>query len=356
MLAAMRVWLERGVDGFRLDVVYHCIKDAALRDDPVNPDYDPETDPPFDAVRSVHSTDQHPEIMDLVVNPMRRLADEFGALLVGEIYLPHDKLVAYYGRDGGGADGSGDELGVQLPYNFTLIFADWTAAGLLHEIRDYERHLPAGGWPNWVLGNHDQSRIATRVGRERARLAMLLLLTLRGTPTIYYGEEIGMEDAHIPADRVRDPWEINMPGWARAATRAARPCAGRRSRMPASAPRTWSPGCPWARMWRRSTWRARRATPLSMLTLTRALLKLRRERAALALGDYGSLEAQGEALVFTREREGERLAVALNWSDREASASVGEGETLLSTHSEPAAPEDGALALRPHEGVVVRLA
>ena len=356
MLAAMRVWLERGVDGFRLDVVYHCIKDAALRDDPVNPDYDPETDPPFDAVRSVHSTDQHPEIMDLVVNPMRRLADEFGALLVGEIYLPHDKLVAYYGRDGGGADGSGDELGVQLPYNFTLIFADWTAAGLLHEIRDYESHLPAGGWPNWVLGNHDQSRIATRVGRERARLAMLLLLTLRGTPTIYYGEEIGMEDAHIPADRVRDPWEINMPGLGE-------------GRDPCRTPMRWTPEpnggfCPpdvepWLPMGadvETINVASQESDPLSMLTFTRALLKLRRERAALALGDYGSLEAQGEALVFTREREGERLAVALNWSDREASAAVGEGETLLSTHSEPAAPEDGALALRPHEGVVVRLA
>ena len=202
MLDAMRFWLDRGVDGFRLDVVYRCVKDEALRDDPPNPDYEPGRDPPFARVIPLHSADR-PEVMELVVEPMRALARSYDErLLIGEIYLPLERLVEYYGA------GSG----VHLPFNFALIFERWEAEPIAALIARYESLLPAGGWPNWVLGNHDQPRIASRVGDAQARVAMMLLLTLRGTPTLYYGDEIGMRDVAIPPDRIRDPWEINMPG------------------------------------------------------------------------------------------------------------------------------------------------
>src|SRR5690606_12965256 len=134
---------------------------------------------------------------------MRSVVEEFGErLLIGEIYLPLEKLVAYYGRE---------LRGVHLPFNFSLLLVAWHAPTIARLIEDYEALLPPGGWPNWVLGNHDRPRVAGRVGEGQARIAAMLLLTLRGTPTIYYGDEIGMPQVPIPRDRVHDPVEVNMP-------------------------------------------------------------------------------------------------------------------------------------------------
>jgi alpha-glucosidase len=114
---------------------------------------------------------------------MRRVVDEFGdRVLIGEIYLPVDRLVAYYGRELSGA---------HLPFNFALLSTPWNARAIAKLIDDYESALPAAAWPNWVLGNHDRPRVASRVGQAQARVAAMLLLTLRGTPTLYYGDEIG---------------------------------------------------------------------------------------------------------------------------------------------------------------------
>ena len=336
MLDAMRFWFERGVDGFRLDVVYQCIEDAEFRDDPVNPDYDPETDPPFEAVRPLHSTDRD-EVMELVVNPMRRLADEMGdRLLVGEIYLPFERLVRYYGED---------DTGVQLPFNFALIGAEWSAPALAGLIAEYESHLEPRHWPNWVLGNHDKSRIATRVGPEQARVAAMLLLTLRGTPTIYYGDEIGMSDAHIPPDRVRDRWEENMPGLGE-------------GRDPCRTPMHWTAAehgdfCPddvepWLPMGDNGNVAAQEADPASMLNLHKNLLKLRREHAAVMRGSL-TVHHEGDVLLLERDHEGERVRVALNVSSRPQSLPEGwSGKVLLSTH-----PEGDGTRLRASEGVVL---
>jgi alpha-glucosidase len=124
-------------------------------------------------------------------------------MLIGEIYLPVERLITYYGRDLGG---------VHLPFNF----APWRSLGrevcIQSLIAEYEGALPKGGWPNWVLGNHDRPRIASRIGKGQAAVAAMLLMTLRGTPTIYYGDELGMRQVEIPRDRVRDPLERNVPG------------------------------------------------------------------------------------------------------------------------------------------------
>ena len=344
MLDAMKTWFDRGVDGFRLDVVYHCIKDAAFRDDPLNPDYVEGRDPPFKRVVPLHSTDQ-PEVLDLVIGPMRALAEIYeGRLLIGEIYLPLERLMRYYGRDG---------EGVHLPFNFALIFADWSAGAVAKLITEYEAALPEGAWPNWVLGNHDQSRIATRVGHAQARAAMMLLLTLRGTPTIYYGDEIGMEDAHIPEDRVRDPWEINMPGLGE-------------GRDPCRTPMRWTPAphggfCPegvepWLPMGaqvKAVNVRAEAGAPGSMLALTRALLALRRARPTLREGAYEAVEVMEGALILRRATEGDRVTVALNLSAIPALAPAA-GRLLMSTHADPPeAAEGGLVRLRPGEGVIV---
>jgi alpha-glucosidase len=197
----MRFWLRRGVDGFRVDVIWRLIKDAQFRDNPPNPNYGA-LDPPHHALVPLYTADQ-PEVHEVIAE-MRAVTEEFGArVLIGEIYLPVERLVAYYGRR---------LRGLHLPFNFSLLLAPWQARRIAEVIEQYEALLPAGGWPNWVLGNHDQPRVATRVGAEQARIAAMLLLTLRGTPTIYYGDEIGMSQGAISPEQIRDPAAARVPG------------------------------------------------------------------------------------------------------------------------------------------------
>ena len=213
MYAAMRFWLDKGVDGFRMDVLWLLIKDIYFQSNPPNPEY---YDEQHDVKRMlpVFNEDQ-PETLE-IVGEMRALMSEYGPtigekgagssrVLIGEIYLPLDRLVRYYG--------AGPQLsGANLPFNFALIQTQWTAAAIAAVINTYEGLLPAGAWPNYVLGNHDQPRLATRIGKLQARAAAMLLLTLRGTPTMYYGDELGMVDVAIARDQVRDPAEKNEPG------------------------------------------------------------------------------------------------------------------------------------------------
>src|SRR3954466_6130622 len=110
-------------------------------------------------------------------------------------------------------DDRGKDLsGAPVPFNFQLIHTAWNATAIAALVAEYEAAIPEGGWPNWVLGNHDQPRIAARVGAAQARIAAMLLLTLRGTPTMYYADEIGLAKVEVPPDRARDPWERNEPG------------------------------------------------------------------------------------------------------------------------------------------------
>src|ERR1700748_933514 len=197
----MRFWLRKGVDGFRVDVIWHLIKDAQFRDNPPNPHYrdDP---PPHEKILTQYSRDQ-PEVHEVVAE-MRRVIDEFEArVLIGEIYLPLQRLVAYYGNDLAGA---------QMPFNFALLSTLWSARSIEKIVADYEAGLAPGGLPTWVRGNHDRPRVASRVGADQARVAAMLLLTLRGTPTLYYGDENGMHQVAIAPGPVRAPFEKSVPG------------------------------------------------------------------------------------------------------------------------------------------------
>lgn len=136
---------------------------------------------------------------------MRRVADSFGGrLLAAEAYQPIPRMMSYYGEA---------LSGFHMPYNFHLIMAPWDARIVARLVEEYEAALPEGAWPNWVLGNHDKSRVVSRIGPEQARVAAMLQLTLRGTPTIYQGEELGMADVPIPPELVQDPFERNVPGF-----------------------------------------------------------------------------------------------------------------------------------------------
>ncbi len=307
MYDVMRFWLARGVDGFRIDVVYHLFKDAAFRDNPPNPDYRP-GDPSWHRVLPRHTADL-PEVLGVLAE-MRDVVAAFDRpgrehVLIGELYLPLDRLVAYYG-----ADDHGVLRGVHMPFNFLLIGARWEADAIATIVRDYEAALPAGAWPNWVLGNHDQSRIASRVGRAQARVAAMLLLTLRGTPTLYYGDELGMRDVAIPPGVVQDPLEKNEPGKGL-------------GRDPQRTPMPWD-GSPNAGFTRGRPWlplgddaarvdvAAEAADPASMLSLVRALTRLRRATEALRAGAYRELAVAGPLFVYARETAASRVVVVLN--------------------------------------------
>jgi alpha-glucosidase len=151
MHEVLRFWMRRGVDGFRVDVLWHLMKDPELRDNPPNPAYQ-DGKPDIERLLQTNSAD-HPDI-EGVVRELRAVLDEFpDRVLIGELYLPIERLVAYYGKDLEGA---------QLPFNFQLIHAAWHAGTIARLVEEYEAALPAGGWPNWVLGNHDQRLSATR--------------------------------------------------------------------------------------------------------------------------------------------------------------------------------------------------
>lgn len=348
MLDVMRFWLDRGVDGFRVDVMWHLIKDKNLRDNPINPDYQPHM-ATYEQLLPVYSTDQ-PEVHDLVLK-MRQVLDAYDdRLLIGEIYLPIHQLVAYYGIDGKGA---------HLPFNFQLLLLPWDARQIASAIDQYEGLLPVNGWPNWVLGNHDQPRITSRVGKEQSWIAALLLLTLRGTPTIYYGEEIGMRDVPIPFDEVQDPQGLNMPD-------------KNLSRDPARTPMQWTDepnagftdGNPWLRLGRnfiRDNVQRQQKDKYSLLSLYKRLIQLRQREPSLAVGDYIPIYSDSQLIAYVRQLQGcSRFLILLNLSHRPGyfsakdSALMGIVEIATSLEWE-GIRVNNTISLSGDEGIVVRL-
>ena len=254
--------------------------------------------------------------------------------------------MAYYGAD---------LTGFHLPFNFHLISTDWKPQAIASLIEAYEAALPVGGWPNWVLGNHDRSRVASRVGRAQARVAAMLLLTLRGTPTIYQGEELGMVDTPIPPHLVQDPLERNVPGF-------------NLGRDPVRTPMPWSSephggftdGQPWlplnadADVLNVST---QANDPRSILSLYRALIRLRRNNDVLLIGDLKLLAATEHVLAYERGLGRQRVMVALNMTGQARSLKIRSPaqEILLSTYLDDRRSLGAEeIHLRADEGLVVR--
>lgn len=344
MLDTLRFWLDRGVDGFRIDVLWHIFKAADFPDNPLNPDYLPSMGE-MHSVLQLHSTDQ-PEV-HTVAGEMRALADSYGErVLIGEIYLPVQRLMHYYGREA---------PGVHLPFNFQLIDAPWNAEALAALIEAYEAALPPGGWPNWVLGNHDRPRVAAKRGEAQARVAAMLLLTLRGTPTLYYGDEIGMADVTIPREAVKDPRELREPGLGLGRDPVRTPMAW--SDAPHGGFSTAEPWLPLHPDWRERNVAAQAREPRSMLSLHRELLALRRTRPALAVGSFTLVAGHNDVLAFERRMGEERLLVALNLGKGERTLALpGAADgILLSTLADPAPLGETSLSLRPNEGIILSL-
>jgi alpha-glucosidase len=343
MYDVLRFWLDRGVDGFRVDVLWLLIKDDQFRDNPVNPGYLP-GESSHDRLLPFYTANR-PEVHAIVAE-MRSVTDTYpDRVLIGEIYLPIEQLVTYYGHDLKGA---------HLPFNFQLLQTAWNAASIAQIMEEYEAALPHGAWPNWVLGNHDKERIASKIGSAQARVAAMLLLTLRGTPTIYYGEEIGMKDVPIAPEQVQDPAEKNEPGLGL-------------GRDPERTPMPWdgsllagfTSGEPWLPLGAdhaRVNVEALRESRRSILNLYRRLIDLRRDKPVLTHGSIDAVTVQGNILRYERRQGDQRLIIALNLAHERARVlSLPSGRLLLSTDLDRAGEDVGASAsLRADEGIIIQ--
>lgn len=347
MFDVMRFWLDKGVDGFRVDVMWHMIKDKHFRDNPPNPDYS-EKQKPYRHLIPAYSTNQQ-GVHD-VVRMMRKVTDEYeNRVIIGEIYLPIKELVTYYGEDNKGA---------HLPFNFQLVVLPWDARKIEAAINEYEGSLPPEGWPNWVLGNHDKSRILARVGKEQARVAAILLLTLRGTPTMYYGDEIGMNDVPIPPEMIQDPQEKNVPGIGV-------------GRDPERTPMQWNDsenagfttGTPWLPLmknYRKVNVDKEWDDPKSILSLYRKLIAFRNGEPALKVGDYTPVYTESNLLSYIRSYDEKKFLIALNLSDGKEELNIKrpdwKGVVRIATHPELEGKKiKGNIQLKANSGMLIEI-
>ncbi len=349
MLDVLRFWLERGVDGFRMDVVGMILKDPDFRDNPLNLDAPAHLHPNDLVARQHNIYNQDLDDVHAIIAQMRRLLDDYGERVgIGEIWYDLPRWVRYYGAQG---------EGLHLPFNFRLIGAPWTAQAVRASVDALEAALPPFAWPNYVLGNHDTPRLASRIGAPQARIAAMLLLTLRGTPTVYYGDELGLENGRIAPHQIQDPQGINL-GAERTRDVARTPMQW--SGVPFAGFSTVEPWLPLSADWRERNAANQEEDPLSMLSLYRRLLAQRRTSPALHGGSYHPVETPApECYLYLREEGAERWLVALNFSSaRQAArtALAGRGQIVLSTALNRVEHVDlREISLGPDEGLLIRL-
>ncbi len=260
------------------------------------------------------------------------------------VFDPHE-LAGYYGENL-------DEL--SMPANFGFLKAPWSAAEIRGVVDGLVAAVPQGAALNWVLGTHDDQRLSTRLGDHGSRQAAVLLLTLRGSPTLYYGDELGMREAEIPPDKVQDPWGMAEPGLGRDGCRtpmqwSAEPGAGF-----TSAPEPWLPV---SDDYAERNVESQLADPHSHLDLYRRLLHVRRASAALRTGSYRPVDgAPSDCFAFERAAGAERAFVAINFSPQPRSIETPglAGWVTVSTHRASEGREiTDAVELLPHEALVV---
>ena len=342
--AILDFWYDRGIAGFRIDVAHGIVKDRELRDNPEARE---------DDVVQYRRIGQRPEFSMLRpdVHDVFRRWRALGArrdpepVLIGETWV-HDieTLATFYGN-------GVDEL--HLAFNFVFLAGQLETATLAPVVARTEELLPQRAWPVWTLGNHDLTRFATRWGdgdERKVRLALMLLLTLRGTPVLYYGDEVGMPETEIPRDRTVDPVGL------------VRHDPPRRTRDGARTPMPWSaePGAgftaadvePWLPFGDLTANVAdQREDRGSVLHLVRDLIALRRSSDDLRAGAYAQLDVPGGAWAF---RRGDGTTVALNLSGEPVAVPAVDGRVAISTDR----ARDGEavrdrVELAPWEGVVV---
>lgn len=357
MLTMVRGWLDRGVDGFRLDVFNAFFKNAELLSNPRRM----RGRRPYDRQIHLYDKDQ-PELVDFLAE-FRALVDSYPErMTVGELF-------------------SSDPIGAvrlsaprHMVFDWNLLRQPWRAKGFAEASDEHERMFGAEGWPTIVLANHDQPRQASRLAPDAdaatsdavARAAGVLNLTLRGTPFVYYGEEIGARDVPVPWDEIIDPPARRggklvrrlVPWWNRDQARSPMPWGGGPNGG-------FSSARPWIRMAPDADTRTvaiQDGDPTSVLHTYRRVTWLRRRHPALQMGAYRHLPARSDdVFAFERATDHETIIVAVNFSAASQSFRIRTAKRwnlLFDTH-EPAhrdIVEGDELTLRPYEAVILRAA
>jgi alpha-glucosidase len=348
MFDVAKFWLDMGVDGFRVDAAHQMMKDPQERDNPPAPaDYPRPYKDMGEYDDYIHLYDfAHPDVHEMH-RRLRTVTDSYerDALTVGEIHIfDLPEWASYYGENF-------DQL--NMPFNFHLMTADWDVPSLRATIEAVLWNVPVGGWTNWTLGNHDEIRLASRLPEGHERLAALLLLTLRGTPFLYYGDELGMRQVAVPATKARDPWGRNVEWLSRDGARTPMQWdAGENAGFAPAGSESWLPvGANHTTL----NVETELEDPGSTLNLYRDLLQLRKEHNALQLGSFLSHPASTEdVFAYRRESDTETMTVVLNFSDEDRSMDVGRGEIAFSTADrERRGRNREAVALAPREGLVI---
>jgi alpha-glucosidase len=344
MHATLYFWLDRGADGFRLDAPSLMLKDEGLRDNPPNPNYKPGDLP--DSRQLPRYTRNQPGMHFLIAN-LRAAVDARApeSVLLGEFYLPIDELVTFYGRE---------RPELHLPVNLTLTYTDWDAGAVGKVLVEYHKAVPEEAWPTTSIGTHDQPRIAARTQGAQPRVAAMLLFTQRGTPTLYYGDEVGMRGVPIPPESARDP-------------------QGRRTgqnRDPERTPMQWStelhagfssvePWLPIADDFRTACVAAQSDDPKSLLSLCRRLIELRKREPLLVDGAQELVEREPPIVAYRRTSHERAFYVLLNLGHESRRCAIEPGRSsrvLLSTFLDrDGEPAGDSIELRGDEGVIVAL-
>ena len=354
MFDSVRFWLKRGVDGFRLDAINWLFEDPELRDNPVLPEF--RRGSKTERKQEVKYNRDRPETHD-VLRRLRQVAAEFGPdrVLIGEIWVPTmAQLTEYYGANN-------DEL--QLPFNFFFTQVAKLDAALFRAEVDKAEKALKGRWTTWVLSNHDLVRAVNRYGDGRSdkkiqKLLATMLLTLRGSPFIYYGEELGMVTTPPETrDEVRDP--VGKLYWPNEKGRD-----GERTPMQWTAGRNagFTTGQPWLPVpagAAKTNVAVEESDATSVLSYYKRMIALRRASTALLNGDYTSLGDDPHVFAYRRHAEGHTYVIALNMSAEERKVSLGKplapsGKIVLDSDG----PDSGEvelwdLHLRPYEALVI---
>lgn len=343
LLSVFSFWADRGVDGFRLDVFNEYFKDAQFRDNPPKPGRRP-----FDAQEHLYDTNQ-PEMAG-VVHDIRTILDRYPErYVVGETFMTDMATAAKYSGEGK----------LHATFDFSFMHNKWKPSGFLRSIHQWEGVMPEDSWPNYVLNNHDNPRSATRFHApeddERLKVAAGMLLTLRGTPFLYAGEEIGMRDIKLKRSEIQDPvgkhyWPINVGR------------DGCRSPMQwdNSAQAGFTTGTPWLKIHANHVTRnvaAQLKDPRSLLNFYRRLMKIRRDTPALMRGSFMAINFDPKRVMGYLRQEGDQtVLVGLNFGKRKVRLALGDTlrhakwELLLSNKRETTPRvENGWLALEGDE-------
>src|SRR3989344_757895 len=338
----VRFWLEMGVDGIRVDAVNWLSKDEQLRDNPPNPDYEPaEGVDPYNAqIHTYSAMGSHIfDYLNVLQDVVKSYDDRF---MIIESYPDHPGDHSHYLSFYRNLDQT-----VTAPFNFDAIGLPWSAQAFRSSIGSYMEKLRPGDTAIYSMGNHDQHRLATRFGQESCRTAAMMLLTLPGTPIIYYGDEIGMHDTHIPPEFVQDPFEKNNPGH-------------NLGRDPERTPMQWS-DAPHAGFTTAEPWLPISGdyttnnvvrdlqNPRSLLTLYRELLQFRSTSDVLRYGNFELLDHHEDVFAYKRMYKEKILTILLNFSGNDVDVDISAQNLVFSTLE---TTEFGG-SLKPHEAVIL---